>query len=151
MSEDHYVYMIGYEHGTFGHAIKVGVSRNVGSRMATLQTGCIDELQLYFAMRFASRDIAFQVERCFHESCLAGPVRGEWVGCNPEEALFYLTIIASNILRRRYAPDDLRFMREYAGLLDAFEVTDRIPSDKQGDLNDRAGMWLEEIDRRGYA
>lgn len=136
-----YVYMIGHEHGTFGHAIKVGISRNPAARLATLQTGCIDELVLLFSLRFASRDVAAEVELKFHESELAGPVRGEWVGCDPTEALYYLTCVASDVLQRRYAPADLSLVRQYAGLLDAFEITDRATSHQQMDWNDRVNIW----------
>lgn len=136
---DCYVYMIGHEHATFGHAIKVGISRSPGARLATLQTGCIDELKLMFSLRFATRELALEVERLFHESELAGPVRGEWVGCEPVEALFYLTSIAVEVLRRRYGGSDLALVRKYAQLPEAFEITDQATGEQQSE-------WLSRID-----
>src|SRR4051812_49000977 len=98
MAEPYFVYLVGYEHATFGHALKVGISRNVGSRMAQLQTGNPDELRLFFSLSFETREIALQIERLFHESGLSGPIRGEWIGCKPSEAIFYLACITAHVL-----------------------------------------------------
>jgi hypothetical protein len=147
---DCYVYMIGHKHAIFGHAIKVGISNSPGSRLATLQTGCIDELELLFAMRFATRDLAFEVERLFHESGLAGHVRGEWVGCDPVEALFYLSCITAEVLSRRYHGADIGLVRNYSRLQEAFDVIDRVPDELQSEWNNRLSMWNDHLEERGY-
>lgn len=149
-TEECFVYMIGHEHATFGNAIKVGVSRNPESRLAALQVGCIDELRLHFAMRFATRDLALEVERLFHESELAGPVRGEWVGCDPVEALFYLSCITAEVLSRRYAEADIGQVRSYSGLGRAFGMIDLVPDELQSEWNNRLSIWNDHLDERGY-
>lgn len=142
-----YLYVIGHEHATFGHAVKVGIAGNIGARIASLQTGNPNELKLYFAFRFPYRELATRAERLFHESELAGPIRGEWVGRDPEEVLYYLTIIVSRVLRSYFDHDDeLAKARKDAGLLDAFDIIDALPSERQAELNDRYAAfddWLE--------
>jgi hypothetical protein len=137
------VYLIGHEHATFGHAVKVGIAQNASARLRELQVGNADDLQLYFCYRFEHRHLAADVERYFHLSEVAGPIRGEWVGCNPIEVMAYLNYIIAGVLSRYYPPALVAEARRLCGLLDAFTVTDNIPSWKQGDINDRWAVVAE--------
>lgn len=144
-----YVYVIGHEHAIFGHAVKVGVSSNAYSRMASLQTANVEELVMWLALRFDSRDAAFEVERLFHESELAGPIRGEWVGCDPVEVIYYLTCITADVLRRRVGalvPSQLAEARANAGLLKAFEMTDAASDEQHEVWNGRINEWFDHRD-----
>ena len=137
------VYLIGHAHATFGHAVKVGVAGNAAARLSALQTGNIEDLKLFFSFTFDNRGIALEVERLFHLSELAGPVRGEWVGCNPVEALFYLNTIIASVLSRHYSRDDISEARRRCGLLESFGLTDHISSEQQAVLNDRIEIAWE--------
>lgn len=145
-----FVYMIGHNHATFGTAVKVGIAANVGARLAALQTANIEDLQLFYAMRFDSRDIALQVERLFHESELAGKVRGEWYGVSPIEALFYLTILAARVLSSRYSRDEIADARRRSGLVDLMDIAASASDEDQSDWNERIAIFDEHIEERGY-
>lgn len=140
------LYIIGHEHPTFGHAVKVGIASNAVARLRTFQTGNIEALHLYFCFTFDDRETAAEVERLFHQTEIAGPVRGEWVGCDPAEVLLYLTFITTAVLCRRNRPNRIADARRVCGLLDAFAITDMIPDERQTYINDQYDAVRELVE-----
>jgi hypothetical protein len=65
--------------GDDSRPIKIGYARNVGKRIATMQTGCPDELNLLAVM-----DGDEDVERSLHGLMGHLRVRGEWFRPAPE-------------------------------------------------------------------
>ena len=139
------LYVIGHEHQTFGHAVKVGIANNATDRLRSLQTGNAENLKLFFCFTFEDRKIAADVERIFHQSEMAGPIRGEWVGAPPDEVLFYLTIIISTVLARTYHASSISDVRRDCGLMRAFDITDHITSERQEVLLDVVEMAMGVI------
>lgn len=68
-----YVYII-----KAGNYIKVGVAKNVQSRMDTMQTGNHLWLEIIASMPFETRKAAFDYEAHLHHKLKAHKVRGEW-------------------------------------------------------------------------
>jgi hypothetical protein len=129
MSRPCYVYVIGHAHETFGHAVKIGITESIGSRLAQLQTGSCEDLTLFFAFQLPGRNIAARVESEFHEKFEDWRIRGEWFGMHPNGAIMLLTFFIADILPKHYAREHLSDLRREAGLLDAFEVLDVLPDE----------------------
>ena len=148
-----YVYAVGYPHAKHGHVVKVGISSNPKARVGELQVGNPDTIQTYSTLRFERRALAQHVEFWFHETKLGNPLRGEWVGCDPMEALHYLHCIAAAVISSTYRsdPDIRRRIRHESGLQEACDKLDRWPGYDavQGEYNARWGMWMDG--RRKYA
>ena len=58
--------------------IKIGVARNVQSRLDTMQTGCPYKLELLASIKCVSRGQAYGIERSLHILFKRDKVRGEW-------------------------------------------------------------------------
>ena len=69
-----YVYVISHPSGS----IKVGVSGDPESRLAALQTGNSELLQLRRMFRFPSRAQALRAEKAVHEAMADARLGGEW-------------------------------------------------------------------------
>jgi hypothetical protein len=138
-----YVYVVGYPHAKYGHAIKVGMSIYPTVRLSNMQTGNPDEIQTYLLLRFERQAMAREVEFQFHETKLGNPIRGEWVGCDPMEAIHYLTFVTAIAFARKYRdPEIRRHIRRESGLIAACEALDRMPGYDvaQGIYNQRWGL-----------
>lgn len=85
---DTFVYII-----AFGRApaliapVKVGVSNDPESRLASLQTASPYDLSLVAKFLLPSREIAIQMEQCFHHMARAHRLRGEWFDMPPHSAV----------------------------------------------------------------
>ena len=58
--------------------IKIGVARNVQSRLETMQTGCPYELKILASIKCMSKGQAYGIERSLHYLFGRDRVRGEW-------------------------------------------------------------------------
>jgi len=125
------VYLFGYPHGTFGHVVKVGISNNVFSRLATIQSHNPDSVVPHFHFNFPSRDLAYAIEQEFHRRFSHRCIRGEWLSLQENEALYLLSIAVVRHLSTRYTGDQLREMRKACGLLRAFNILDEQPDADQ--------------------
>lgn len=124
-----FVYVIGHEHRTFGHAIKVGISENVASRLDQLRTGSCEQLTVFFTYKLPNRQAAKNVEFQFHARLDDMCIRGEWFGMPPDSAILLLSYLVTRELSSRYAQPDLSIARAASGLLDAFDRLDRLPDE----------------------
>lgn len=58
--------------------IKIGVAKEVQSRLDTMQTGCPYKLELLAAIKCVSRKQAYELEGKLHRLFKAKHIRGEW-------------------------------------------------------------------------
>lgn len=119
------VYIFGYPHAEHGHVVKVGIAKNVFVRLETVQTHNPNTVIPYFHFDLPSRATAFSVEKRFHDRFKPRRLRGEWFGMGSNEALYFLTMIIVRDFSTRYFGEQLRHMRDEAGLLRAFKILDR--------------------------
>jgi hypothetical protein len=134
------VYIFGHPHAVFHHVVKVGISNNVFSRLDTIQTHNVETVVPHFHFDLPSREMAYEIEQHFHRRFDAYRLRGEWFGMDGNQALYLLSIGVVRALSARYAGDDLRTMREDAGLLRAFAILDAQPDE---DVNSWERDWQE--------
>ena len=74
-----YLYLIGaFDYNDALLAVKIGVTRDIGKRIAAMQTGQFCEMRLIVAWEVASRAKCFNVERGLHEHFSHRRMRGEW-------------------------------------------------------------------------
>lgn len=135
MSKACFVYVVGHEHSVYGHAVKVGISDSVGGRIAQFQTGNCEDLNLHFAFKLPSRELALRVEADFHDKFSDWRIRGEWFGMPPDGAIMLLTFFIANTLCDG-GRGNIAAMRRDAGLLDAFERLDVMPPEFHERWND---------------
>lgn len=128
------LYILGHEHSIFGHALKVGVSSNIGARINELQTGSCERLKLYFSFSLPSRSLAMEAEAMFHDLFDDSSIRGEWFGMHPDRALFMASLVVVRVLSRHYRPPEISRVRAESGLLDAFAEIDSLPDELQSEL-----------------
>lgn len=71
-------------HAERSGAIKVGISKNVASRAAAIQTGNADDICVFYAER-VEPGWNRKVESAFHAEArkLVGHIRGEWCSMDP--------------------------------------------------------------------
>lgn len=141
MRECH-VYIIGHEHSTYGHAVKVGIAESPAVRLTSLQTGSCEDLSLFFSFKLPNRQSAMTVERRFHEHFYDWRIRGEWFGMPPNGAIMLLSFFVAEILRETMPQAFLPSARADAGLLTAFDILDRLPSDDQTRWTDE---WTSHV------
>ena len=82
-----YLYLIGRMYGdckSMSPPIKIGVSNNPWTRLATIQTSCPFNLYIYHYFRFNSRIEAFEVESELHSQYEEKRLCGEWFNVDPE-------------------------------------------------------------------
>ena len=87
-----YVYLIAVQDDGRTGPVKVGIANNVRKRQKSLQTACPYKLGLVHAFAFPNREMAREVEQCFHDGLSDKREIGEWFRLNP--------IIALNLLIR---------------------------------------------------
>ena len=75
MGVKHYVYYI--QAGKRG-PIKIGVARNVESRLDNLQTGNHEELRIISKVVCESMEAAYHMEKILHMNYKKHHIRGEW-------------------------------------------------------------------------
>lgn len=137
-----YVYIIGHEHATFGHAVKVGITKSIGGRLASLQTGSCESLRLFFSFKMPNRESAMRVERGFHTHFDDRCIRGEWFGMPPEGALMLLSFFVAEVLSETLPKELLPSARMDAGLLASFDIIDQLPSGAMERWNDE---WTTHV------
>lgn len=79
--ETSFVYVIGAK----DHPVKIGFSKDVSSRLATIQTGCPTALCVYAHFEVPAH-LAQTVERHAHEFLKAKRLKGEWFDVTGGEA-----------------------------------------------------------------
>lgn len=72
--------------------VKIGISSNPDSRLATIQTSCPFKIALAYVFECPNRDVAEHIERCFHETQRAERLSGEWFNYHPITAIHLLCI-----------------------------------------------------------
>lgn len=137
-----HVYIVGHEHATFGHAVKVGITDSLGSRLAGLQTSNCEDLQLFFSFKLPNRMAALRVEQRFHHHFDDWCIRGEWFGMPPDGALMMLSYFVADVLSETIADEAVADARRDAGLAAAFDIVDYLPGDFQDRWN---GEWQSHV------
>lgn len=85
--DDVFLYVIGTRRdGKVQSPTKVGISAQPYSRFSNLQTASPYELVLVKAFRLPTREIALEMEDCFHSTQKASRLKGEWFEIDPREA-----------------------------------------------------------------
>lgn len=135
ISEICHVYLFGYPHEKFGHVVKVGISSNVFSRLASIQCHNPETVIPHFDFIFRSRNLARTIEARFHANFSHYGIRGEWFGMSENHALFMLTLEVVRALSETYPRESIAIMRDEAGLLRAFALLDHLSDDEQEQWN----------------
>lgn len=88
---DHYVYLIARRDGERLVApVKVGLTKDLGSRLASIQTACPFPVALVHSLRVPTRWMAREIENCFHSTQKHNRSHGEWFSMSPLDALSIL-------------------------------------------------------------
>jgi hypothetical protein len=77
------VYVIGRR----GGPCKVGMSADPIKRLASIQTGCAMEVEIWGYCTFPSRLVAKSFEKAAHQSLARKRMFGEWFAVEPEDAI----------------------------------------------------------------
>lgn len=141
MSKACHVYIVGHEHPIYGHAVKVGITEALSSRISQLQTGSCEDLILFFSFSLPDKSIAAQVEGFFHQAFQHFRIRGEWFRMPPDGALMLLSFAVSEFLHYAY-PWRISDARREAGMQRAFDILDHMPSADQERWNDE---WAAHV------
>lgn len=106
MSERHFVYIIALRKaGVLTGPVKVGVTKALGSRLSSLQTGCWERLEVAYRFSIKSRDLAYEIESIIHSDLSDFRIQGEWFSLDPLCALEALCGVVFNIIETRTAGD----------------------------------------------
>lgn len=90
---DMYIYVIARKDGDdVSGPVKVGITKSLGGRLSALQTGSPHELVVVHALRVPTRDIATEMEECFHGTQRAHRMKGEWFDLDPYDAVVKLCL-----------------------------------------------------------
>lgn len=88
MQQRHHVYVIAARRPEGLVApVKVGVTRSLGARLSTLQTGCWERLEVAYSFALCSRELAYFIEGALHARLADYRLQGEWFSVSPLEAL----------------------------------------------------------------
>lgn len=111
------VYVIAVEAGTGEGPVKIGISSNVGKRFRTLQTASPYKLGLVHEFTVPNRDIAREIEECFHAVQKRHRTVGEWFKLNPIIALQLMVMCIETLLSVRLPDfDEMDAVNEMCGL-----------------------------------
>lgn len=89
MSQGVFLYLV-CSFGRYGEPqrpIKIGITGNVPSRLASIQTGCHRRLRVLGAFDTPNREIARNFESAFHAFYAKNRLEGEWFDVDPLDAL----------------------------------------------------------------
>lgn len=84
---DVHVYILAAENGGAHGPVKIGIAGNVAKRVRGIQTSCPYQIKIVHTFAFPERDMAREIERCFHEVQQEHRTVGEWFHLNPIIAL----------------------------------------------------------------
>lgn len=76
----------------FKAPVKIGVSASPWGRLDTLQTACPYDIGIVGVLAYPSREIALQMEDCFHSTHKKHRTRGEWFDIEPNKAVAILRL-----------------------------------------------------------
>jgi hypothetical protein len=115
---DYWVYVFAKKNGTDREApVKVGISRDVNGRMVQVQTSCPFKIGLVYVFECPSKDVAREIERCFHDTQKKDRLHGEWFNIEPITAIHLLCMVYRTLLEAR-----LTDKTNYLGYLDVAGV-----------------------------
>jgi len=106
--QDHFVYIIGQLSSAYEVVgpVKIGISNNPIARMQSVQTGSPSRLVLVSRYCFWKRAHAMAVERCFHNTCDAHRLEGEWFDINPDAAVALMEANVYAFVREVLQPEE---------------------------------------------
>ncbi|NTG01858.1 GIY-YIG nuclease family protein [Agrobacterium rhizogenes] len=123
MKIKHFVYIIARrtESGLVG-PVKVGVTRTLGSRLAGIQTGCWDRLEIAYHFEMVGRDAAYNIERLFHQRLAGNRMQGEWFSVEPIEALEALCDVVFTFIDAHTPKRDRQVALIESGAIDNLKI-----------------------------
>lgn len=123
MSE-HFVYIIGHmdRSGVVEGPVKVGITKSLGSRLASIQTGNWRRIQFCHVFNLEERHIAVEVERMFHDVNSDSRLSGEWFAMEPFTALKSLCGIVYTTIEHMYPEDECQEHWVESGTIDALKM-----------------------------
>ena len=104
------VYLIVADAGDEIGLVKVGITRKIKERLRILQTASPFKLSVLHTFDFPDRQIATEVESCFHATQADRQACGEWFRIKPSEALFLLAMSIEVLLERNVGCNGVRFV-----------------------------------------
>ena len=103
MSDPYFVYIIAHSYpGGPQGPVKVGITKSLGSRLTTLQTGNWSRIEYAHFYQLSNKGLAFEIEQLFHEAFSESRMCGEWFGIEPSEALEILCDIVFNVINQHF-------------------------------------------------
>ncbi|MEI9428722.1 GIY-YIG nuclease family protein [Mesorhizobium sp. Cs1299R1N3] len=135
------VYLIGYPHAQYGHAVKVGIAGDVPKRLAQIQCHNPEPIEVHFTFSFPTRELAREIECRFHRRFRHERIRGEWFSMGHRRSLFMLCVEVIRVLAARYEGGRLRVMQAGCGLNDAIASLDDYPDKDEIE----EGLWIGEL------
>jgi hypothetical protein len=89
-----FVYVIATEDacGRLAGPVKVGITSNPDTRISTLKTACPNEIDIAYVLELPTREIARELERCFHSLQVEHRRAGEWFNLIPLRAAALLCL-----------------------------------------------------------
>jgi hypothetical protein len=125
--EMHHLYVVStIKDGKHVAPVKIGVASDAAKRVASLKTGCPNEIGLTFVFPIPGRDLANHVERCAHAVgwSRGNHRKGEWFNIPPALAIDMVakTIFVLAKENRGGGSDDLLLDLEIMGVIDAYAL-----------------------------
>lgn len=132
---DCHVYLIAHKDadGAFVSPVKVGITKSLGSRLASLQTGNPKPIGLVFAFNTPAFEFARYFEQAFHELNAERRLNGEWFDMEPRDALFKMTLYTWKTLTIELGEDEdiLVAALEQCGVNLAVKALDKLPPNER--------------------
>lgn len=129
-----HIYLLAHHSGNGLVApVKVGVTTSLKTRLATLQTGNPQPIELVASFATPGHEFAEWFERCFHDINAEKRLTGEWFDIDPKDALVSLIVYIGQGLRLKMpdlSSDELEVMRDKAGVNQAIAILNEWPEDK---------------------
>jgi hypothetical protein len=111
------VYVIGkITDGLMTGPSKIGISNNLSSRLATIQTSCPFKIDYAYMFECPEREWALALERSFHVTQRALKIQGEWFDIEPLLAVHLLCISYRALVATKANPEEARQWLDYAGV-----------------------------------
>ena len=116
---DTYVYIFATKDGDeWRGPVKVGLTGNVAGRLAAIRTACPHNVGLFASLRLPSRDVARDLERCFHRVKKDTRMNGEWFDMEPRvayESLCYGLVVGLVYQMPNSTIEEVRKCADWAG------------------------------------
>ncbi|BEV44788.1 GIY-YIG nuclease family protein [Afipia carboxidovorans] len=108
IDQTHWVYVIAFKKdGVFSGPVKVGYTKNLESRLKSIQTGCPGAIDFAYVFEMPNKEAARYLEGSFHGTQSERRAHGEWYDCEPVIAIHILCIATRAFVQMTNTDPDL--------------------------------------------